>query len=65
MNKVNIANYVVFDLSNRFYGVEKSGFENEIIGIVADNWHKKHFIEISGKNIKQKYDNRIRQNLFM
>ena len=55
MNKVNIANYVVFDLSNRFNSIEKSGFDNELIGIVAENWHKKHFIPCDSKSLKQRH----------
>lgn len=54
MNKVNIANYIVYDLSNRFNTVEHCNFDNEIIGLVAENWHKKHFVASVNKNIKHR-----------
>lgn len=64
MNKVNIANYVVYDLANRFNCVELSDMESEIVGIVAENWHKKHFVGGS-KNIKHTHNNNIRQNFMI
>ena len=51
MNKVNIANYIVYDLANRFNFAEHHEMDSELVGMVADNWHKKHFVSGS-KNIK-------------
>lgn len=64
MNKVNIANYVVYDLANRFNFIEHHDMESEIVGIVAENWHKKHFVDGS-KNIKHNHSNNIRQNFMI
>ena len=40
MNKVNIANYIVYDLANRFNFAEHHEMDSELVGMVADNWHK-------------------------
>ena len=65
MNKVNIANYVVYDLSNRFNTVEHCNMDNEIIGLVAENWHKKHFITGINKNIKHRNNVNQKQNFLI
>lgn len=64
MNKVNIANYVVYDLANRFNCIEHSDMESEIVGLVAETWHKKHFVG-GAKNIKHNHSNNIRQNFMI
>lgn len=51
MSKLNIANYVVYDLANRLNCLEHNSMDNEIVGLVAENWHKKHFVSIN-KSIK-------------
>lgn len=51
MSRVNIANYVIYDLANRFNCVEHCGIDNELIDIVAEHWHKHHSIKINN-NIK-------------
>ena len=50
MNRVNIANYVVYDLSSKF-NVNECGNMDDIIGLVADNWNKRHFITGHDKTI--------------
>ncbi len=51
MKKANIANYVITDLANRFNCVEHATFNNDIVSVVAENWHKKHFVS-SASNLK-------------
>lgn len=64
MSKVNIANYVVYDLQNRFNCVDKNDIDNEIVGMVAENWHKKHFVSGS-KGIKYNHSESIRQKFMI
>lgn len=64
MNKVNIANYVVYDLANRFNCVECQEMESEIVGIVAEKWHKKHFVT-GTKDVKHNHNQHIRQNFMI
>jgi hypothetical protein len=52
MQKVNIANYTINDLANRFNCAEHTDFNSDIVSVVAENWHKKHFVS-SDKSIKQ------------
>ena len=56
MKKVNIANYVINDLANRFNCIEHIDFNSDIVSVVAENWHKKHYVSIN-KNIKQHHNN--------
>lgn len=65
MNKVNIANYVVYDLSNKFSGLDNGGFNNEIVEMIANNWHKKHYVDGINKNVKHRYNEKIRQTFLM
>lgn len=65
MNKPNIANYIIFDLSNHFIDTQKENLDNELIGLLAENWHKKHFIPAPQKNICHHHDNSIKSSLFM
>ena len=44
MHKVNIANYVVFDIANRFNLDENRDMDAELVEMVANAWHKKHFV---------------------
>ncbi|MBO5038866.1 MAG: hypothetical protein J6C85_05370 [Alphaproteobacteria bacterium] len=64
MSKVNIANYVVYDLANRFNCIEHNDLDNEIVGMVAENWHKKHFVSGS-KGIKHNHSEQIRQKFMI
>lgn len=65
MNKVNIANYVVYDLSNKFSGLDNGGFNNEIVEMIANSWHKKHYVDGINKNVKHRYNEKIRQTFLM
>lgn len=64
MSKVNIANYVVYDLANRFNFVENNDMNNELVGMVAENWHKKHFVSGS-KDVKFHHNERIHQKFMI
>ena len=64
MNKVNIANYIVYDLANRFNFAEHHEMDSELVGMVAEKWHKKHFVSGS-KNIKFNHNEQIRQNFMI
>lgn len=64
MSKVNIANYVIYDLANRFNFAEYSDIDNEIVGMVAESWHKKHFVS-DCKNIKHNHDNHIYKKIII
>lgn len=64
MSKVNIANYVVYDLQNRFNCIENNDLDSEIVGMVAEHWHKKHFVSGS-KNVKHNHTENIRQNFMI
>ena len=64
MNKVNIANYIVYDLANRFNFAEHHEMDSELVGMVADNWHKKHYVSGS-KNIKFNHSEQIRQKFMI
>ncbi len=64
MSKVNIANYVVYDLANRFNFMDHNAMENELVGVVADSWNKKHFVS-GGKNIKFNHSEQIRQKFMV
>ena len=44
MHKVNIANYVVFDIANRFNLDENRDMDAELVEMVANAWHNKHFV---------------------
>lgn len=64
MSKVNIANYVVYDLQNRFNCVDNNLMDSEIVGMVAENWHKKHFVSGS-KGIKHNHNDSIHQKFMI
>lgn len=59
MNKVNIANYIVYDLANRFNFAEHHEMDSELVGMV-----KKHFVSGS-KNIKFNHSEQIRQKFMI
>ena len=65
MNKVNIANYTIYDLANKFNTAECYNIDNNIVGLIADNWHKKHFIGGVNKEVKNRKDNYIKQNFLI
>lgn len=64
MSKVNIANYVVYDLQNRLNCIENNDMDNEIVGMVADHWHKKHFIS-APRGIKHNHNENIHQKFMI
>ena len=46
MKKIDIANYVIYDLANRFIGNDVTDLNSEIVNLVADTWCKKHFVSV-------------------
>ncbi len=64
MSKVNIANFVVYDLASKFNFAENRELDSEIVGLVADNWNKKHFVS-GDKNLKFKYSKNIRRKFLI
>ncbi|MBR2273847.1 MAG: hypothetical protein IJ864_03325 [Alphaproteobacteria bacterium] len=58
MKKVNIANYVIYDLANRFNNADVTTLNNEIVDLVAETWHKKHFVS-SSHGISHHHSERI------
>ena len=65
MNKVNIANYIVYDLSNRFNTAELNNIDDNIINMIAEDWHKKHFVAGFSKNIKINHPKQISQKFII
>lgn len=65
MNKVNIANYVIYDLSNRFNVAEHNNIDDDIVGLIAEDWHKKHFVTGLNKNIKFNHNKKISQKFII
>ncbi len=61
MNKVNIANYVIYDLANKF----NNNVDDDIVGLIADDWHKRHFISVSDRGIKFNHDKKISQKFII
>ena len=51
MRKMDIANYVIYDLANRFNFLEHADMDKEFVNMVAENWHRRHFIS-GPKDIK-------------
>lgn len=41
--KVNIANYLIEDLSNRFPITNTGVIDNDIIDVMVDGWHNNRF----------------------
>lgn len=64
MSKVNIANFVIYDLASRFNFVENHELDSEIVGLVADNWNRKHFVS-GDKNLKFNHNKNIRQKFMI
>lgn len=64
MKKVNIANYVIYELANRFNKEQYLEADSEIIGLVADKWCKKHFVSIP-QGISHHHDDRTNQNFLI
>ncbi len=64
MSNVNIANFVVYDLASQFNFVENHELDNEIVGLVADHWNKKHFVS-GTKNLKFNHSSNIRQKFII
>lgn len=64
MNKVNIANYIIYDLANRFNGAAPTDIDDDIINFVAESWHKKHYVSVS-HDVKNHHNNTIHQKLIM
>lgn len=42
--KVNVANYIITDLSKRFPLQNDSGFEDDIIDVLISKWSNKEYI---------------------
>ena len=64
MNKVNIANYIIYDLANHFNETASSDIDRDIVNFVAESWHKKHYVSVS-HDIKNHHNDRIRQKFMM
>ena len=64
MKKVNIANYVIYELANRFNKEQFLEADSEIIGLVADKWCKKHFVSIP-HGVKHHHDEHTHHPLIM
>lgn len=47
MKKVNIANFVIYDLANRFNSSTHLDMDKEFVDLVAEHWYKKHFVSAS------------------
>ncbi len=62
MNKVNIANYVVYDLANRFSVSEQN---NDVVELIAEDWHKKHFITVQDRGVKFRCNKKISQKFII
>lgn len=64
MKKVNIANYVIYDLANRINSRQDADIDREIADFVAENWCKKHFVSVPS-NVKYHHSNKIHQNFII
>lgn len=64
MSKVNIVNFVVYDLASCFNFAENHELDREIVGLVADYWNRKHFVS-GDKNLKFNHNNNIRQKFMI
>ena len=65
MNKVNIANYIVYDLSNRLNTIEHNNIDDDIVGLIAEDWHRKHFVAGFSKNVKFNHNKIISQKFII
>lgn len=59
MNKVNIANYVICDLANKF------NIDDDIVGLIADDWNKKHFVTTKNNGVKFNHNKKISQKFII
>jgi hypothetical protein len=64
MNKVNIANYVIYDLANRFHGTAHADMDMEMTDFVAETWHKKHFVS-APHGIKQHHNENLHRKFLI
>lgn len=64
MNKVNIANYVIYDLANRFHGTAHADMDMEMTDLVAETWHKKHFVS-APHGIKHQHSENLHQKFLI
>lgn len=62
--KVNIANYLIEDLSNRFPIANTSVIDNEIIDVMVDRWHNNRYHTLSF-NVSEGEKNTPREYLLM
>lgn len=49
MHKINVANYVIFDLANRLNFADDPDMDSQLVQLVADDWHKRHFVPVIKK----------------
>lgn len=42
--KANVANYLISDLTNRFPIKNNGAIDNDIIGVMVDNWSQNHYL---------------------
>ena len=42
--KVNVANYLIGDLTNRFPIKNSGAIDNDIIDVMVDNWSQKQYL---------------------
>ena len=63
MSKLNIANYFVYDIANKFNCLDAPFGDKEITGMVADAWNKKHFVSGIYSTAKHHEDNLTRNFL--
>jgi len=64
MKKINIANFVIYDLANRFNGNFQPEMDREIVDMVAEHWCKKHFVSASHPP-KQHHHEQINQDFII
>jgi len=65
MKKINIANFVIYDLANRFNGNFQPEMDREIVDLVAENWGKKHFISAPHTQNKYHHSENTHQNFII
>jgi hypothetical protein len=63
MSKINIMNYVVSDLANRFNFSENVNTDRELVDLVEECWQKKHVVLLN-KNAKFHYKPERKGKLF-
>ena len=62
--KVNIANYLIEDLSNRFPITNTGAIDNDIIEVMVDNWFNNRY-HVPSFNVMEGERNAPRERLLM